>query len=152
MVKANINAGLKRLMESYKPRVSEDCVLKFLRDKGFDTSKDEVKNYAWGVAEYLSYPENDDYDLETWYKDTWDNYPEDFENMPRLDEEKKNESLEENDYFDFVHELSSAVKACAKKWQRRGISAADVIKALDELSLRFEDVPEDFEESLNKEK
>ena len=53
------------------------------------------------------------------------------------------EALSDDDAFDFVHDLSEYVKDCARKWKKRGISVADIVRALDELSIRYEDLDED---------
>lgn len=144
------NEGLQRLVESYSPRISEYDVLDFLKKKGFDPSSQITKNYASGVAEYLSYPENDDYDLKSWYRDTLMNYPEDFEELPKLNESLA-ETLDDPDYQDFLHSLSEVVAKESKKWKGRGISISDVCNALDDLSVRYEDLSdEDLDESLNE--
>ena len=96
------NQGLQRLVESYSPRISEYDVLDFLKKKGFDPSSQLTKNYASGVAEYLSYPENDDYDLNSWYKDTLMNYPEDFEELPKLNEALSPEAKANNEMIDSI--------------------------------------------------
>ena len=63
------------------------------------------------------------------------------------------ESLEDSDYQDFLHSLSEVVTKESKKWKDRGISISDVYNALEDLSVRYEDLSdEDLEESLTLKK
>lgn len=68
-------------------------VLKFLANKGYDTSSSEVKSYAEGVADYMdmskaAYHETGaqwPYSLSKWYEDTRLNYPEELEGLPMIE-------------------------------------------------------------------
>lgn len=69
---------------SISSSIDTKSVLDFLGSKGYDTSSDDVKNYADAVAEYIDMSD-EDYPLDQWYKDTQMNYPEDLEELPRVD-------------------------------------------------------------------
>lgn len=68
-------------------------VLKFLGNKGYDTSSPEVDSYADAVVEYLDMCDNawkdsgkqraEEYSLDQWYKDTEMNYPEELQELPK---------------------------------------------------------------------
>lgn len=62
-------------------------VLQFFRDKlHLDTDDVRVRNYAEAVAEYVDMArEVDSYTLQDWYRDTKMNYPEELEDLPRID-------------------------------------------------------------------
>lgn len=71
----------------------EDEVLKLFDENDFDVEDEEVKKYAEAAAEYIEDARNQwpQYSVEEWFEDTKENYPED------LDELKKvNESLKES--------------------------------------------------------
>lgn len=71
----------------------EDEVLKIFDENDFDVEDEEVKKYAEAAAEYIEDARNQwpQYSVEEWFEDTKENYPED------LDELKKvNESLKES--------------------------------------------------------
>lgn len=71
----------------------EDEVLKIFDENDFDVEDEEVKKYAEAAAEYIVEARNQwpQYSVEEWFEDTKTNYPED------LDELKKvNESLKES--------------------------------------------------------
>lgn len=71
----------------------EDEVLKIFDENDFDVEDEEVKKYAEAAAEYIVEARNQwpQYSVEEWFEDTKENYPED------LDELKKvNESLKES--------------------------------------------------------
>lgn len=69
-------------------------VLDFLAAKGYDVSTSEVKSYAEGVADYMDMSreayEHEDldwpYTLEQWYKDTQQNYGDELEDLPKVDD------------------------------------------------------------------
>lgn len=122
-----------------RSRYSEEDPLRANRARrnNFKSQKQQANRFRDAA---MKSPDNFDYLNK--YADQWDkradaNYA--------FHSNKFAESLEEDDYFDFVHDLSTAVKQCTKKWQSRGISASDVANALDELSVRFEDLG-DFDE------
>lgn len=117
MKKADINRGMRRLVESYTPRISTSDVLDFLKNKGFDTTSPLTKEYASGVAEYLNYPENDDYELSSWYRDTLMNYPKDFKELPKLDEALSDEAKANNEMIQRILSKSpSQLTAQEKKF------------------------------------
>ncbi len=68
-------------------------VLNFLSEKGYDVDNIEVKNYADAVAEYLDMceeawadqGEDSPYTIQEWYEDTMRNYPDELEDLPRID-------------------------------------------------------------------
>lgn len=71
----------------------EDEVLKIFDENDFDVEDEAVKKYAEAAAEYIEDARNQwpQYSVEEWFEDTKENYPED------LDELKKvNESLKES--------------------------------------------------------
>lgn len=79
----------RKNMSSRRKYLSEDNnslyqeLLSFLKYKGFDTSNNDVKQYASAAAEYISLSRDygDWYSIEDWYKDTKQNYPEELANL-----------------------------------------------------------------------
>lgn len=71
-------------------------VLKFLGNKGYDTSSPEVDSYADAVVEYLDMCDNawkesgkqraEEYSLDQWYKETEMNYPGELQDLPKANE------------------------------------------------------------------
>lgn len=92
--KENYPEDLKELKKKDSTRSSvEDEVLKIFDENDFDVEDEEVKKYAEAAAEYIEDARNQwpQYSVEEWFEDTKENYPED------LDELKKvNESLKES--------------------------------------------------------
>lgn len=60
------------------------------------------------------------------------------------------ESLEDDDYYDFVNDLATTIQKTSKKWKNRGVSSSDVVDALNELALKFEEASE-YDEPDNEE-
>lgn len=114
MKKADINRGLQRLVESYTPEISTSDILDFLKKKGFDTSSKITQNYADAVAEYLSY-DPEIISLEDWYEGTEINYPEDLEELPRLDEALSDEVKANNEMMDKILSKSPSKLTKAEK-------------------------------------
>lgn len=92
--KENYPEDLKELKKKDSTHSSvEDEVLKIFDENDFDVEDEEVKKYAEAAAEYIEDARNQwpQYSVEEWFEDTKTNYPED------LDELKKvNESLKES--------------------------------------------------------
>ena len=90
----NYPEDLKELKKKDSTRSNvEDEVLKIFDENDFDVEDEEVKKYAEAAAEYIEDARNQwpQYSVEEWFEDTKENYPED------LDELKKvNESLKES--------------------------------------------------------
>ena len=111
----DMNKSLQRLVESYTPKISEHEVLNFLKKKGFDTSSQITKNYVQGVVDLLDYDENPS--LEAWYKETKMNYPEDLEELPRLDEALSDEAKANNEMIQkILNKKPSQLTAKEKKF------------------------------------
>ena len=79
-------------------------VLKFLGNKGFDTTAKTVMNYADAVAEYVDMVRSVEgkYDLEDWYKDTKLNYPEEFDGLPLKEDIEEKEIFHNDNGIDYV--------------------------------------------------
>lgn len=92
--KENYPEDLKELKKKDSTHSNiEDEVLKIFDENDFDVEDEEVKKYAEAAAEYIEDARNQwpQYSVEEWFEDTKENYPED------LDELKKvNESLKES--------------------------------------------------------
>lgn len=81
----------------YQPGYEKEIKQKLrslLFNKGYDTDSEEVKNYITAAAELIGYSP-DEYSVEEWYKDTMENYPNEFEALP-----KKESLSEESDTAD----------------------------------------------------
>lgn len=110
------NEGLQRLVESYTPKISTSDILDFLKKKGFDTSSEVTQNYADGVFDLLIYSP-DPVSLEDWYEETKFNYPEDLEDLPRLDEALSDEAKANNEMIQrILNKKPSQLTAEEKKF------------------------------------
>lgn len=94
------------------PPITKKEVTEFFTNKGFDVNAEDVQDYIDGVTEYINQwrEEGDDYSIQDWYSDTRMNYPEDLEDLTRLDDdddfdESLNEDIEvsdEDDVWDLI--------------------------------------------------
>lgn len=97
----------RKNMSSHRKYLSEDTnslyqeLLSFLKYKGFDTSNNDVKQYASAAAEYISLSRDygDWYSIEDWYKDTKQNYPEELADLKKLYEAVDDHLLDANIHF-----------------------------------------------------
>lgn len=73
----------------------EDEVLKIFDENDFDVEDEEVKKYAEAAAEYIVETRNNwpQYSVEEWFEDTKMNYPEDLDELKKVNE-SLNESFE----------------------------------------------------------
>lgn len=94
--KTNYPEDLKELKkkESTYSNV-EDEVLKIFDENDFDVEDEEVKKYAEAAAEYIVEARNQwpQYSVEEWFEDTKANYPEDLDELRKVNE-SLNESFE----------------------------------------------------------
>lgn len=77
----------------------KDSILNKLKSEGYDTSNQQVINYAESAADLLAYADNDaDRSVDNWYEDTLNNYPEDLDMLPKI--EASIDIIGEYDYED----------------------------------------------------
>lgn len=147
----------------------EDEVLKIFDENDFDVEDEEVKKYAEAAAEYIEDARNQwpQYSVEEWYKDTKENYPEDLDELKKVNESLK-ESFEkatietadsklsmESDDSGKVTVVSEPKKVDEDTYEGPETIApvaeetADVIEANTEES-KSEEAPEEEEESMEE--
>lgn len=145
----------------------EDEVLKIFDENDFDVEDEEVKKYAEAAAEYIEDARNQwpQYSVEEWFEDTKENYPEDLDELKKVNESLK-ESFEkatietadsklsmESDDSGKVTVVSEPKKVDEDTYEGPETIApvaeetADVIEANTEES-KSEETPEEEEESM----
>lgn len=147
----------------------EDEVLKIFDENDFDVEDEEVKKYAEAAAEYIEDARNQwpQYSVEEWFEDTKENYPEDLDELKKVNESLK-ESFEkatietadsklsmESDDDGKVTVVSEPKKVDEDAYEGPETIApvaeetADVIEANTEES-KSEEAPEEEEESMEE--
>ena len=147
----------------------EDEVLKIFDENDFDVEDEEVKKYAKAAAEYIEDARNQwpQYSVEEWFEDTKENYPEDLDELKKVNESLK-ESFEkatietadsklsmESDDSGKVTVVSEPKKVDEDTYEGPETIApvaeetADVIEANTEES-KNEEAPEEEEESMEE--
>lgn len=147
----------------------EDEVLKIFDENDFDVEDEEVKKYAEAAAEYIEDARNQwpQYSVEEWFEDTKENYPEDLDELKKVNESLK-ESFEkatietadsklsmESDDSGKVTVVSEPKKVDEDTYEGPETIApvaeetADVIEANTEES-KSEETPEEEEESMEE--
>lgn len=147
----------------------EDEVLKIFDENDFDVEDEEVKKYAEAAAEYIEDARNQwpQYSVEEWFEDTKENYPEDLDELKKVNESLK-ESFEkatietadsklsmESDDSGKVTVVSEPKKVDEDTYEGPETIApvaeetADVIEANTEES-KSEEAPEEEEESMEE--
>lgn len=147
----------------------EDEVLKIFDENDFDVEDEEVKKYAEAAAEYIEDARNQwpQYSVEEWFEDTKENYPEDLDELKKVNESLK-ESFEkatietadsklsmESDDSGKVTVVSEPKKVDEDTYDGPETIApvaeetADVIEANTEES-KSEEAPEEEEESMEE--
>ena len=147
----------------------EDEVLKIFDENDFDVEDEEVKKYAEAAAEYIEDARNQwpQYSVEEWFEDTKENYPEDLDELKKVNESLK-ESFEkatietadsklsmESDDSGKVTVVSEPKKVDEDTYEGSETIApvaeetADVIEANTEES-KSEEAPEEEEESMEE--
>lgn len=147
----------------------EDEVLKIFDENDFDVEDEEVKKYAEAAAEYIVEARNQwpQYSVEEWFEDTKTNYPEDLDELKKVNESLK-ESFEkatietadsklsmESDDDGKVTVVSEPKKVDEDAYEGLETIApvaeetADVIEANIEES-KSEEAPEEEEESMEE--
>lgn len=147
----------------------EDEVLKIFDENDFDVEDEEVKKYAEAAAEYIVEARNQwpQYSVEEWFEDTKTNYPEDLDELKKVNESLK-ESFEkatietadsklsmESDDDGKVTVVSEPKKVDEDAYEGPETIApvaeetADVIEANTEES-KSEEAPEEEEESMEE--
>lgn len=147
----------------------EDEVLKIFDENDFDVEDEEVKKYAEAAAEYIEDARNQwpQYSVEEWFEDTKENYPEDLDELKKVNESLK-ESFEkatietadsklsmESDDSGKVTVVSEPKKVDEDTYEGPETIApvaeetADVIEANTEES-KNEEAPEEEEESMEE--
>lgn len=147
----------------------EDEVLKIFDENDFDVEDEEVKKYAEAAAEYIEDARNQwpQYSVEEWFEDTRENYPEDLDELKKVNESLK-ESFEkatietadsklsmESDDSGKVTVVSEPKKVDEDTYEGPETIApvaeetADVIEANTEES-KSEETPEEEEESMEE--
>lgn len=147
----------------------EDEVLKIFDENDFDVEDEEVKKYAEAAAEYIEDARNQwpQYSVEEWFEDTKENYPEDLDELKKVNESLK-ESFEkatietadsklsmESDDSGKVTVVSEPKKVDEDTYDEPETIApvaeetADVIEANTEES-KSEEAPEEEEESMEE--
>lgn len=97
--KENYPEDLKELKKKKSTHSNvEDEVLKIFDENDFDVEDEEVKKYAEAAAEYIVETRNNwpQYSVEEWFEDTKMNYPEDLDELKKVNE-SLNESISKND-------------------------------------------------------
>lgn len=147
----------------------EDEVLKIFDENDFDVEDEEVKKYAEAAAEYIEDARNQwpQYSIEEWFEDTKENYPEDLDELKKVNESLK-ESFEkatietadsklsmESDDSGKVTVVSEPKKVDEDTYEGPETitpvaeETADVIEANTEES-KSEEAPEEEEESMEE--
>lgn len=147
----------------------EDEVLKIFDENDFDVEDEEVKKYAEAAAEYIEDARNQwpQYSVEEWFEDTKENYPEELDELKKVNESLK-ESFEkatietadsklsmESDDSGKVTVVSEPKKVDEDTYEGPETIApvaeetADVIEANTEES-KSEEAPEEEEESMEE--
>lgn len=163
--KLNLDESLfeeKELNEYYNDFTTKE-VIQFLSSKGFDVNDKRVQNYAEAVAEYidLAREAEDGYSLEDWYKDTKMNYPEELEDLARVEslkEKKENkkeskhlcEDYNVREYSDQLYDMIEDDMVDAKKIAEDLIywcSEDDIKEYMRVNDLIFDD--EEYDESFH---
>lgn len=147
----------------------EDEVLKIFDENDFDVEDEEVKKYAEAAAEYIEDARNQwpQYSVEEWFEDTKENYPEDLDELKKVNESLK-ESFEkatietadsklsmESDDSGKVTVVSEPKKVDEDTYEGPETitpvaeETADVIEANTEES-KSEEAPEEEEESMEE--
>lgn len=147
----------------------EDEVLKIFDENDFDVEDEEVKKYAEAAAEYIEDARNQwpQYSVGEWFEDTKENYPEDLDELKKVNESLK-ESFEkatietadsklsmESDDSGKVTVVSEPKKVDEDTYEGPETIApvaeetADVIEANIEES-KSEEAPEEEEESMEE--
>lgn len=168
--KENYPEDLKELKKKDSTHSNiEDEVLKIFDENDFDVEDEEVKKYAEAAAEYIEDARNQwpQYSVEEWFEDTKENYPEDLDELKKVNESLK-ESFEkatietadsklsmESDDSGKVTVVSEPKKVDEDTYEGPETIApvaeetADVIEANTEES-KSEEAPEEEEESMEE--
>lgn len=168
--KENYPEDLKELKKKDSTHSNiEDEVLKIFDENDFDVEDEEVKKYAEAAAEYIEDARNQwpQYSVEEWFEDTKENYPEDLDELKKVNESLK-ESFEkatietadsklsmESDDSGKVTVVSEPKKVDEDTYEGPETTApvaeetADVIEANTEES-KSEEAPEEEEESMEE--
>lgn len=168
--KENYPEDLKELKKKDSTHSNiEDEVLKIFDENDFDVEDEEVKKYAEAAAEYIEDARNQwpQYSVEEWFEDTKENYPEDLDELKKVNESLK-ESFEkatietadsklsmESDDSGKVTVVSEPKKVDEDTYEGPETIApvaeetADVIEANTEES-NSEEAPEEEEESMEE--
>lgn len=168
--KENYPEDLKELKKKDSTHSNiEDEVLKIFDENDFDVEDEEVKKYAEAAAEYIEDARNQwpQYSVEEWFEDTKKNYPEDLDELKKVNESLK-ESFEkatietadsklsmESDDSGKVTVVSEPKKVDEDTYEGPETIApvaeetADVIEANTEES-KSEEAPEGEEESMEE--
>lgn len=168
--KKNYPEDLKELKKKDSTHSNiEDEVLKIFDENDFDVEDEEVKKYAEAAAEYIEDARNQwpQYSVEEWFEDTKENYPEDLDELKKVNESLK-ESFEkatietadsklsmESDDNGKVTVVSEPKKVDEDTYEGPETIApvaeetADVIEANTEES-KSEEAPEEEEESMEE--
>ena len=168
--KENYPEDLKELKKKDSTHSNiEDEVLKIFDENDFDVEDEEVKKYAEAAAEYIEDARNQwpQYSVEEWFEDTKENYPEELDELKKVNESLK-ESFEkatietadsklsmESDDSGKVTVVSEPKKVDEDTYEGPETIApvaeetADVIEANTEES-KSEEAPEEEEESMEE--
>lgn len=121
-LKGKVNSSRKIKASEYGDL--ESAVYEKFSAMGFDVDTREVRNAIDACIEYIEMTHDagdTEYTVEDWWKDTTENYPEEFEDLPRIDDIEssvsvKSSYLDEDDTTEWIEVQSKAVQDSNGFW------------------------------------
>lgn len=123
----------RNVIKTYKYQIRD-----ILAKNGYDVDREDCKNYISAAAELLSYSDNPD--VESWFNDTVENYPED------LEEFKKSENHLESSVDDTVKDITESVEEVSIETEDQSIKVED-----DKITIENSDNEDKSEEKESEE-